>query len=417
MAMRLLHAASVQLDVPLRGVGSVPRDLLDLVSTATLTAWDRLIDAAVTHDVDALLLTSDTFDAEASSLAADVALRQGLEKLAEREIAVFVVPGPRDPLAAWQEIPFLPENVTIFDSPWDSPVDLSDRGQTKWTIFPASSSGTEAPSPEQDKLRALRKPGSNGPRPVTVGMLWEAEGAVADAGAITTPRAAALDVLLCSDRSGSSARPNGEVMIRRQAAPQGMTPAEIGARGATLIEADSNRKLSARLLSLAPIRRERLTARLEGVRHRDDLCDQMLARLEELPALPGEELRIVEWVFEGSSAAWKRLDLSEPALDEVAQQLTELTDQPGKLRSLHRAAPLWQESVDEQQINDLWKDYLSLYDQRPTLDAAELRKLAMELRPQQAVPDGVWERWLQHVSPQEVARRARGFGRRWFAGA
>lgn len=416
MAMRLLHAASAQLDVPLRGTGTIPRDLMDLVSTATLTAWDRLIDAAVTHDVDALLLSGDTFDAEASSLAADVALRQGFEKLAEREIAVFVVPGPLDPLSAWQEIPFLPENVTVFDSAWDSPVDLTDRGKTKWTIFPASGSHADGPPSEAEKLRSPRKTG-NEPRSLTVGMLWEADGIATDPAAITTPRAASLDLLLCSDRGGASNRPLAEVMIRRQSTLQGMTPAEVGARGATLIEADSNRKLTARLLPLAPIRRERLTARLEGVRHRDDLADQMLARLEELPALPGEELRLVEWVFEGSSAAWKRLELSEAALDDVAQALTELTDQPGKLRSLHRAAPLWQETPDESQLNELWRDYLSMYDQRPTLDAAELRKLAMELRPQQAVPDGLWERWLQHVTPQEVARRARGYGRRWFAGA
>ncbi len=416
MAMRLLHAASVQLDVPLRGVGTVPRDLLDLVSTATLTAWDRLIDAAVTHDVDALLLSGDTFDAEASSLAADVALRQGFEKLAEREIAVFVVPGQLDPLTAWQEIPFLPENVTIFDSAWDSPVDLSDRGKTNWTIFPASGSNTDVPPPDVDKLRALRRPGHE-PRAITVGMLWEADGGVAHAETITTPRAASLDILLCSERGTTPVRPIADAMIRRQAAPQGMSPTETGARGAALIDADSNRKLSARLLPLAAIRRERLTARLDGVRHRDDLCDQMLARLEELPALPGEELRLIEWLFEGTSAAWKRLDLTETALDDVTQSMTELTDQPGKLRSLHRTAPLWQEPVDDNQINDLWRDYLHLYDQRPTLDATELRKLAMELRPQQAVPDGLWERWLQHVSPQEVARRARGFGRRWFTGA
>lgn len=414
MAMRLLHAASVQLDVPLRGVGTVPRDLLDLVSAATLTAWDRIVDAAVTHDVDALLLTGDTFDAAEGSLAADVALRQGCEKLAEREIAVFVVPGPRDPLSAWQEIPFLPENVTVFDSEADAPVELTDRGKTKWVIMPVSA-GTEAAPPELDKLRLPKKSGTD--RGVTVGMLWEADGEAVTGAMATSSRLASLDLLLCSDRAGSSSRTLSEAQIRRQGSPQGMTPFETGARGATLIEVDTNRKISTRLLPLAPIRRERMTARLEGVRHRDDLCEQMLAKLEELPVFPGEELRLVEWLFEGSSASWKRLDMDEAALESLVDAVTELTDQPGKLRSLHRAAALWQDPVDENQMNELWRDYLGILDGQPPLDAAELRRLATELRPQQAVPDGVWERWLQHVSPQEVARRTRGFGRRWFAGA
>lgn len=415
MAMRLLHAASVQLDVPLHGVGTVPRDMVDLVSAATLTAWDRIVDAAVTHDVDALLLTGDTFDAEIGSLAADVALRQGCEKLAEREIAVFVVPGPRDPLSAWQEIPFLPDNVTVFDSEADAPVELTDRGKTKWVILPVSA-GDDATPPELDKLR-LPKKSATDHRAVTVGMLWEADGTAVTGAMASSTRLASLDLLLCSDRAGSSSRTLSEAQIRRQGSPQGMTPFETGPRGATLIEVDASRKISTRLLPLAPIRRERLTARLEGVRNRDDLCDQMLAKLEELPVMPGEELRLVEWLFEGSSPSWKRLDLDEAALDTIADSLTELTDQPGKLRSLHRAAPLWQDPVDDSQMNELWRDYLSIFDGQPVLDAAELRRLAMELRPQQAVPDGVWERWLQHVSPQEVARRTRGFGRRWFAGA
>lgn len=414
MAMRLLHAASVQLDVPLRGVGPVPRDLVDLVSTATLTAWERLIDAAVTHDVDALLLTGDTFDAADGSLAADVALRQGFEKLAEREVAVFVVPGPRDPLSAWQEIPFLPENVTVFDSEADAPVELTDRGKTKWIIMPVSA-GTEATPPELDKLRIPKRTSTD--RGVMVGMLWEADGEAVHGAMATSSRLASLDLLLCSDRAGSSSRTVSEAQIRRQSSPQGMTPFETGARGATLIDVDTNRKISTRLLPLAPIRRERLTARMDGVRHRDDLCEQMLAKLEELPVFPGEDLRLVEWVFDGASTSWKRLELDEAALDSITDSLTELTDQPGKLRSLHRAAPLWQDPVEESQMNELWRDYLGILDGQPPLDAAELRRLATELRPQQAVPDGVWERWLQHVSPQEVARRVRGFGRRWFAGA
>lgn len=412
MAMRLLHAASAQLDVPLRGVGPVPRDLLDLVSAATLTAWDRIIDAAVTHDVDALLLTGDTFDAEAGSLAADVALRQGFEKLAEREIAVFVVPGQLDPLSAWQEIPFLPDNVTVFESAWDAPVELTDRGKTKWIILPVSAE-TETAAPDVEKLRGPKRTGVDS-RAVAVGMLWEAE---TNSGNGTSTRLAALDLLLCSDHAGTSARSLPEAQVRRQSSPQGMTPFETGTRGATLIEVDANRKISTRLLPLAPVRRERLTARLDGVRHRDDLCDQMLAKLEELPVFPGEELRLVEWIFEGTSSSWKRLELDEAALDGLADSLTELTDQPGKLRSLHRAAPLWQDQVDDAQMNELWRDYLGILERQPALDTAELRRLAMELRPQQAVPDGVWERWLQHVSPQEVAQRTRGFGRRWFAGA
>ncbi len=413
MAMRLLHAASVQLDVPLSGVLQPPRELADLLCTATLTAWERLIEAAIAHDVDAVVLSGDTFDADQSSLAADVALRQGCEKLAEREIPLLVMPGPRDPLAAWQEIPDLPENVTIFDSPWDAPIELTDRGKTK-AIFHPVSAETDISPPELDKLASSKKTFSD-TRPFTFGLLWDAFHLAGSTAA--APRFASLDLLLASDRQPRVPLPVTEALVRRQPSPQGMTPYETGARGAMLIDVDSQRKTSARLLPLAPVRRERLTLRLDAVRSRDDLCDQMLARLDELPVLAGEQLRLVEWLVDGTTAAWKRLDLDEHALEEVTATLTELTDQPDKLRSLHRAAPLWLDPIDESQIGELWGDYLQLFDVRPEMTIDELRRMAVERRPQQALPDGAWERWLQQLSPQAIAARARGYGRRWFAGA
>lgn len=414
MALRLLHAASIQLDVPLSGVGPAPRDLYDLLATATLTAWDRLVEAAVTHDVDAVALTSDTFDAEEGSLAADVALRHGCERLAEREIPVFVTPGSCDPVSAWDEIPYLPDNVTVFESPWDAAVELTDRSRTLGVLLPVSAA-TDVPPPELERLRAGKK--ATEPRPFTVGLLWESAGAAVSTPVPPSPRFASLDLLLCSQHAAATPLPLTEGQIHRQGSPQGTSPADTGIRGATLIEIDNVRKLTTRLLPLAPVRRERLTARLDAVRHRDDLYDHMLARVEELPVLPGEQLRLIEWVFDGTSAAWKRLALDEAALAEVAETLTQLTDQPNKLRTLHHAAPMWLGPVDEDQIGELWRDYLNLFDQRVPIDAAELRRLALELRPKQALPEGLWERWLQQLSPQEVARRARGYGRRWFAGA
>lgn len=413
MAMRLLHAASVQLDVPLSGIIQPPRELADVLTTATLTAWERLIAAAIAHDVDAVVLSGDTFDTDQSSLAADVALRQGCEQLAEREIPLLVLPGPRDPLTAWQEIPDLPDNVTVFDSPWDAPVELTDRGKTKAVFHPVSAE-TDVSPPELGKLGAAKKTVGD-TRPFTFGLLWEATAFTGTT--VATPRFASLDLLLASDRPMRSPLPVTEALVRRQPSPQGMTPYETGPRGAMLIEVDNQRKTTNRLLPLAPVRRERLTLRLDAVRSRDDLCDQMLARLDELPVLAGEQLRLVEWLVDGSTAAWKRLDLDEKTLDEVAATLTELTDQPGKLRSLHRAAPLWLDPIDESQIGELWGDYLQLFDARPELTIEELRRLAVERRPQQALPEGAWERWVQQLSPRAIAARARGYGRRWFSGA
>lgn len=404
MALRLLHAADVLLGAPLSGIGTMPRDSVDLAAQATLIAWERLIDAAVTHDVDALLLTGNTFDAEAASLDADVALRQGCEKLAEKQVPLFVTPGALDPLSAWDELPALPDNLTAFRSMRGDAVELTDRGRTTAVIQPIG--------PWSESVREA-SPGGAASRPFSIGLWWDSEhDETRSAANLLAPT---LDVVCCREASSTSGWLKPESRVLRQASPQGMTSTQTGARGATLIEVDAQRKITTRQLTLAPVRRERLSARVDTVRHRDDLCDQMLVSLEDLAAIPSEQLRLIEWTFIGAPAAFKRLELNDDSVREVTETLTQLTDQPGKLRYVHQAVPLWHGVVDEGQMSDLWREYLEFFGQRPPLDEAELRRIATELR-RDAAHTGPWERGLQQLDPQLVAQRVKLYARRWFAG-
>ena len=417
--IKLLHAADVQLDVPLRDTGKLPRDAIDLVAGATLTAWERLIDAAITHGVDALLLTGNTLDAAADSLAADVALRQGCERLLEHDVPVFVVPGPLDPLSAWQQLPLLPENVTLFDSPWDSVTDLTDGGKLLARLLPVSAS-TDVSPPELLRLQAQSKTARDAGA-VTVGLFWEETGedAIAETqdSVAAERRFASLSVLCCSQRIRDDQLPLTEGAVQRQAAPQSMSFDALGPQGATLLQFDGQRQLSKRFVALSPIRRERLTVRLEPARHRDELCEQMLQQLEELPATPGEQMRMIRWSFQGPPNARQRLNFDDASAAEVLETLTGLTDQPGGLRYLHELVPLWHEQTVPPELGELWRDYLEYFDERAGLTRDELTALALELRAQQAMPGGPWERWLAQLDPQQIQQRARKYARKWFAGA
>jgi hypothetical protein len=417
LGVKLLHAAGVQLDVPLRGVGKVPRDATELLATATLVAWDRLVDAAVTQGVDGLLLTGNTFDAAAESLSADVALRQGCERLLEHDIPVFVVPGRLDPLTAWQEIPVLPENVTLFDSPWDASVDLTDHGKLLARLLPVSAQ-TDVSPPELQRIQAQSKSARDAGA-VAVGLLWEGAIDAEDSAAVPAGerRYAALNVLCCSQHADDGQLPVTDGVVQRQAAPQGMTADELGPRGATLLHFDGQRQLSKRFVPLGPVRRERLTIRIEGARHRDELCEQMLTMLEELPVTPGEQLRIIRWAFGGTAEARRRLDFHEAAVHEVLETLQGLTDQPGGLRYLHEPVPLWHDQAVTAELGELWREYLEYFDERPPLTQDELRAVAHEYRPQHATAGGTWERWLGQVDPTAVTQRARKYARKWFAHA
>ena len=167
--LRLLHAANLQLDCPLRGIGHLNDEIREIVDVATLTAFDRLVTVSIDKDVDALLITGNTFDAHYASLAADVSLREGFGRLAERHIPVFVTPGTLDPVAAWNELPRMPDNVTFFSDINDVPVDLTDHGHLLATLFPV----TADTSVEPEELANISQGRTNpkGDRPFSVGLL------------------------------------------------------------------------------------------------------------------------------------------------------------------------------------------------------------------------------------------------------
>jgi DNA repair protein SbcD/Mre11 len=418
LGVKLLHAAGVQLDVPLRSVGKVPREIAELLSSATLVAWERLVDAAIAQGVDGLLLTGNTFDAESDSLAADVALRQGCERLLEHEIPVFVTPGRLDPLAAWQQIPALPDNVTLFDSPWDAAVDLTDHGKLLARLMPVAAQ-TATSSTELARLQSQAKSARDSGG-VSVGLLWDGPHLADDeveTAATGDRRYASLHVLCCGAEVAESELPVTEGVIQRQASPQGMTSDDVGPRGATLLHFDGQRQLSKRFVALGPVRRERLTMRLDSARHRDELCEQMLAALEELATMPGEQVRIIRWAFAGTAESRSRLQFNDAAMNEVLETVTGLTDQAGGLRYLHEPIPLWQDLTVPAELGELWREYLEYFDEHPPVSAEQLRALAMELRPQQATTGGTWERWLATIDPQGVQQRARKYARKWFGGS
>ncbi len=114
--LRFVHAANVLLDEPLRGFGPVPDSLRACVRDATQTAFQRLVDVCLKHQVDFLLLTGNTFVATNASPRTFGTLRRGLLRLAESDVLVLAVPGQLDPPDAWNRMPELPDNLTLLDA-------------------------------------------------------------------------------------------------------------------------------------------------------------------------------------------------------------------------------------------------------------------------------------------------------------
>jgi DNA repair protein SbcD/Mre11 len=113
MKLRLLHAADLHLDSPLKGLradaSSVP---------PTFQAFSRLVEVALSEKVDAVLLAGDLYDKKDESIAARLHLRAQLQRLSDAKIFSFLVHGNHDYLDTF-EFRQLPERAFLFGSAFE----------------------------------------------------------------------------------------------------------------------------------------------------------------------------------------------------------------------------------------------------------------------------------------------------------
>ncbi len=108
MKIRLLHAADLHLDSPMRGVPLKPDE-----SPPTLRAFTRFIDCALAEKVDAVLLAGDLYDRKDESIAARLHLRTQLQRLHTAHIPSFLVHGNHDWLSP-DDARKLPSSTVLF---------------------------------------------------------------------------------------------------------------------------------------------------------------------------------------------------------------------------------------------------------------------------------------------------------------
>ena len=411
---RLLHAANLQLDCPLRGVGPVNDEIREIVDSATLTAFDRIVATAIEKDIDGLLITGNTFDSRYPSLAAEVSMRDGFERLAEKNIPVFVTPGDFDPASAWQELPRLPDNVTVFIDRDDAPVDLTDHGHLLATLFPVSSKTSVEPEELANILGG--RTNSKGDRPFVVGLLLpEQTTGRHERSKINPHRFAALDWLVCPAGANADSLPLTDGHVHSQSAPQGMSADETGAHGMTLLEVDSHRNLKQTLIPTAAVRWERLVQPIDRVKGRDDLLERMLAQLERLPTLKGELVRIVQWKLDrtsGDTHGWEQ----ESAAKELVEALAELSDQSDSLRYVHRIEALESDlTLIEPAHREVLTEYLLALGRRAPSSQAAYAKWIADARVESALNGHNWEQWTEAITPEQVTERAQQLGWKWFS--
>lgn len=436
---RFLHAANLYLDHQLRDVGPLPDAFRDIVERATLLAWDRIVDAAIARQVDFVLLAGNAFDAADHSLTGQVALVQGLERLGERDIPVFIVPGVADPDMTWRLGMSLPDNVTRFGGELSEPVGLSRDGRTFCTLHHVMANTRDLNATDDnglDELAVFAPPISQdecGPFDIALletitndaalpPELLENGGANGEGRRSRFPMISrpAFDpeiVARCpieywalGDGLRRQAWRVGRGMAHTPGCPQGLSPADTGPLGCTLVDVDSEGRVRESFIPTARVRYENISVTAAAQTTRDVLVNQLRHGLEAIPGASGEELWLITLQINGTGRLYDELQLDDLAR-RLWQDAIPLAD--GGSPRLHlRKIQFGNHPTDLTGMDFLSQELARQIEQWNPVDTLPERLVAAS-----AIPEGPWAAKLQSVlsdiDPQDAVREAHRSGWAW----
>ncbi len=124
--MRFIHAADLHIDSPLRGLDRYDGAPVERLRTATRSAFERLIDKAISERVDFLLLAGDIYDRDWQDFHTGLFFRGQMVRLERAGIRCFIVQGNHDAQGVISRQLTLPPNVTVFSSRAAQTIRLED---------------------------------------------------------------------------------------------------------------------------------------------------------------------------------------------------------------------------------------------------------------------------------------------------
>ena len=110
-----IHAADLHLGAPFKGLRGLPDRWARRMVDAIPQAFERLIQAALDHHVDFVVIAGDLFDLACPSYGEYALFLRGMQRLDDAGIPVYFCTGNHDPYSAWQqEYGALPDNMHRF---------------------------------------------------------------------------------------------------------------------------------------------------------------------------------------------------------------------------------------------------------------------------------------------------------------
>lgn len=115
--LTFIHAADLHLGAPFRGLRGLSEAWATRLLRTIGESYNRIIDEAINRKVDFVVIAGDMFDSSRASYSDFVHFCEGLQRLANKDIPVYMVTGNHDPFTSWQkDFGALPSNTTMLSA-------------------------------------------------------------------------------------------------------------------------------------------------------------------------------------------------------------------------------------------------------------------------------------------------------------
>jgi len=413
---RFLHASELLLDEPIELHSSIPELLRDQLEDTSLVAFDRLIDSAIEHDVDFVLLVGNSFVEQSASLRARIALLNGFDLLHAAGIPVFVLPGEQDPTPAWRQIKNLPENVTLISHTDTKPHAVNQNGAVIACItanaaasVPLSTERSNGQPRSDQRFRVMMQTADTG-------MIWSSQSSIQgvhDRGV----DALGVDYLALGGADRKTVK-HDQLHVHGPGSLIAQKTRQTGSHGATLMHVAADGALREEFLTLSPLRREFRQIAVSPQTNREQIIQEMQRTLQQATLSAAEEIVVYHWQFRGLGQMFDRLQHSGIE-SQLLEQVRSTADQINAevLHQIQFVADL-EPAANNGTENEMTAEYLQHLhslssDHDPFLK--RIGQLADEVQFENPTANAQWKQFTKQIEEEAIVDRCRQIGLQLFA--
>ena len=298
---KCVHASDLHLGQVFSGMDQMPVDFLDPLLDAPYLATESIFTAALTEDVDCVLLTGDVLSADELGPRSLVFLVEQCERLAVRGIPVYWALGGDDPPLRWQPASLLPDSVHRLGG--------KDR-----EILHQLQNGTEVRLLGPNEQRAVVRPGDypaveDERISIALGYGSASQDALAELG------------YHCWALGGIHLREtlSRNPTIHYAGTPQGRSPADSGPRGCTLLEIDAEGLVQTSPIVTDAVRWNTFAIEVDSETSHEALYGMMQEQISRGLVDAASRPLLATWKINGAGSLVRSLQTEEATTSLLAQ--------------------------------------------------------------------------------------------------